>query len=132
MFTSDINKRFLKASFIYLSVSLFLVLFGAVYEANSHGVYSYFMIYAFCIPLVFGTLVYFIRALLSGKDKTTDASDMLYCGFIAAFTVGSVIKGVLEIYGTTNRNTYIYAIAGAVLLAAAGLYKMLNYRRRRK
>ena len=41
-----------------LSGTLFLVLFGAVYESFSHGVYSYFMLYAFAIPLVFGVTLY--------------------------------------------------------------------------
>ena len=78
MFTSGINIKFLKTSFIYLCVSLFLILFGAIYEYYSHGVYSYFMIYAFCLPLVFGALTYFVRALLSNQNKQLDASDFLY------------------------------------------------------
>ena len=128
----DINLKFLKTSFVYLLVSLVLILFGAVYEVYSHGVYSYYMIYAFCIPLVFGTLVYFIRAIVSGKQNGTDASDMLYCGSISALTAGSIIKGILEIYGTTNRNTYIYPAAGALLLAAAVLYKIAKHKERKK
>jgi hypothetical protein len=33
-----------------LAATLFFAFFGAVYEAFGHGVYSYFMIYAFAFP----------------------------------------------------------------------------------
>ncbi|MBO4733352.1 MAG: hypothetical protein J5662_02625, partial [Clostridia bacterium] len=116
MFTSDINVKFLKTSFAYFCASLFLILFGAVYEYYSHGVYSYFMIYAFAIPLVFGALVYFIRALISGGKGRLNTSDFLYCGSISVFTAGSITKGVLDIYGTENSNMKVYLILGFVLL----------------
>ena len=35
-----------------------LALFGAIYELFSHDVYSYYMIYAFAIPLLMGVLPY--------------------------------------------------------------------------
>ena len=69
MFTSDIkdpHAKMEKTGFIYLFVSLFCVLFGAVYEYFSHEVYSYFMIYAFVIPQVGGVLPFFGMAYLNG------------------------------------------------------------------
>lgn len=126
MFTSGINKKFFKTSFAYFCVSLFLLLFGAVYEYFSHGVYSYFMIYAFAIPLVFGAFVYFIRALISGDKKRLNTSDMLYCGAISVFTAGSITKGIIDIYGTTNKNLKIYVFLGACLLAASIIYRIIN------
>ena len=41
---------------VYLSVTVFSALFGAVYELFSHGVYSYCMIYAFAFPLLLGDI----------------------------------------------------------------------------
>ncbi|MBO7519777.1 MAG: hypothetical protein J6T73_03275 [Clostridia bacterium] len=129
MFTSGINIKFLKTSFIYLCVSLFLILFGAIYEYYSHGVYSYFMIYAFCLPLVFGALTYFVRALLSNQNKQLDASDFLYCGAITAFTAGSIMKGVLDIFGTTNANMKVYPVFGGALLVAAIILKIIKHKK---
>ena len=54
MSTSD--KRLLKTALIYAWVSSFFAFFGAVYEVFSHQVYSYFMIYAFAIPLGMGVI----------------------------------------------------------------------------
>ena len=56
---SDTNKRWAqiaKTGFIYLLLALVLALFGAVYEVFSHGVYSYYMLYAFAFPLAGGAL----------------------------------------------------------------------------
>ncbi len=54
LFTSVIDKNGKKSgrtSLNYLWISLFCLLFGAVYELFSHGVYSMYMIYAFVFPL---------------------------------------------------------------------------------
>ena len=116
---SDTNKRWAqiaKTGFIYLLLALVLALFGAVYEVFSHGVYSYYMLYAFAFPLAGGALPFYGMALshcrLPGR-----ASRNLYHSGIAALTVGSVFEGILEIYGTTNRLVGVYWIVGAVLLA---------------
>ena len=116
---SDTNKRraqIAKTGFIYLLLALVLALFGAVYEVFSHGVYSYYMLYAFAFPLAGGALPFYGMALsycrLPGR-----ASRNLYHSGIAALTMGSVFEGILEIYGTTNRLVGVYWIAGAVLLA---------------
>ena len=93
------------------------MLFSAVYEAYSHGVYSYFMIYAPAIPLVFGVTLYII--LLFAEKFPSRVFLNLWNSAIAAFSVGSVFKGVLEIYGTTNSLSFIYPLAGCVLAAAA-------------
>ena len=126
LFISDINKKFLKISFIYFCISLFLILFSAVYEYLSHGVYSYFMIYAFCIPLVFGGFVYFIKAVKANPSKLPSASDTLYSASIATFTVGSILKGVLDIYGTTNRNIIAYPIIGSAILIISAILALIN------
>ena len=38
---------------------------------------------------------------------------------LAAWTVGSIFRGALEIYGTTHALTLVYPAAGALLCAAA-------------
>lgn len=114
MFTSDIEKKQTKVALVYLLISVFCALFGAVYEMFSHGVYSYYMLYAFAFPLVGGAMPALLL-ILSGRAYPGTAARMLYhCG-IATLTVGSIIQGVLEIYGTTNAMTVWYWIIGAAL-----------------
>ena len=120
MFTSDINinsKRAAKTAFVYLIISLFLVLFGAVYEIFSHGVYSYFMLYAFAFPLAGGVLPFFAMHQLGAKGYPSHLARFLYHSGIATLTVGSLIRGVLDIYGTTNALTAYYWYVGGALWA---------------
>ena len=126
-----------RTSLIYLAISAGLAFAGAIYEIFSHGVYSYFMIYAFAITLIGGALPYMLsyigsltgrfaqlRALLgSAGDSAVGALDQnrmgMYHAGIATLTVGSIMKGVLDIYGTTNRLTMVYPVIGAILIIAA-------------
>lgn len=105
----------LKTAFRCLLVSLLTAAFGAIYEYFSHGVYSYFMIYAFAFPLAGGALPFAAMAL-SGRTSGGGALRTLYDFGIAFLTVGSIVQGVLNIYGTTNRLTVFYWIAGAALM----------------
>ena len=100
-----------------LWAALFLVLLGAVYEHFGHGVYSYYMLYAFAFPLVMGVTPYTLL-LLKGKRPGRVFLD-LWDSAIAAFAAGSVFRGVLDIAGYTNAKTVVYPIAGCVLAAAA-------------
>ncbi len=115
MYTSDINEnknRALKTSAIFLGASLFTGLLGAIYELFSHEVYSYFMIYAFAFPLVGGTLPYLLLGLSKAKRYPNAVCRNLYHAGIATLTVGSIMRGVLDIYGTTNSLTNIYWFVG--------------------
>lgn len=115
--TSDSNrmKDMAKTGFLYLFISIFCILFGAVYEYFSHEVYSYFMLYAFAFPLVGGALLFFAMAYYRVPTPNR-ASSILYHSGIAALTIGSLFEGVLEIYGTTNRLVSVYWILGGVFI----------------
>ena len=100
-----------------LAGTLFIVLFGAVYETFSHGVFSFYMLYAFSVPLVFGVTLYLI--LLFARRYPGRVFLNLWNSAIAAFSAGSVFKGVLEIYGTTNSLVIVYPICGCILAVSA-------------
>lgn len=110
-----------KISFGYIWVSCFCVLFGAVYEYFSHEVYSYYMLYAFVFPLAGGVLPFLALSLKKEKGSRLpgDTPRLLWHFGIATLTVGSIVTGILEIYGTTNSLTAGYWYAGFGLLAAA-------------
>ena len=105
----------------------FLALFGAIYEIFSHEVYSYFMLYAFAIPLAMGVLPYSILML---KEKYPDRKFLnLWNTAIAIFSIGSIFAGVLEIYGTTNSLIIVYPIAGVVMVLLSLLSCLQNHHR---
>ena len=112
--TVDLLKKHLVFN---LAGTLFLVLFGAVYETFSHGVFSFYMLYAFSVPLVFGVTLYLI--LLFARRYPGRVFLNLGNSAIAAFSAGSVFKGVLEIYGTTNSLVIIYPICGCIMAVSA-------------
>ena len=117
MFTSDKRTEVvLKNAFTHLIFSIICAFVGAVYERFSHEVYSYYMIYAFAFPLVLGALPLFIIGLFGKRQPGKLALNAWNSG-IAALTVGSIFKGVLDIYGTTNRLIIVYPAAAGVLMS---------------
>lgn len=125
MYTSD-TKIYGKIAFVYLIVSIFLALFGAVYEHFSFGVYSYFMLYAFAFPLVGGCLPSMIFLLCNKASSPPPIALWLYRWGIATLSVGSIIRGVLEIYGTDNVLTGWYWYIGGGLCALGGILYVIS------
>lgn len=123
--TSDINEksRMEKTAFVYFLIALFCALFGAVYEVFSHEVYSFFMIYAFAFPLVGGTLPFWVLARKETVKCPGAIARNLYHSGIATLTVGYIVRGVLDIYGTTNElSGYYFSIGGLLVIAGVVLY----------
>ena len=139
---TDPAIRYLALARRDLYAALLCALFGCIYEHFSFGVYSYFMLYAFSVPLVLGVLPFLsmgIRGLWSGKngmknmvEKGSDdtvskeraiewsrGACRLWHAGVAAVTVGFLFKGILDIYGTFSALTYVYWVAGAILLSGA-------------
>lgn len=104
----------------YLTASAACALFGAVYELFGHGVYSLFMICAFAPPLLCGFVPFFLLGKAGKPLPGGLAAELIHAG-AAALTVGSIMQGVLEIYGTTNPLVTVYWIVGGVLSAVGWL-----------
>jgi hypothetical protein len=150
LYTSD--NRYLKTSFIYLVVSIVLMIAGAVYEHFSFGVYSNFMIYAFAIPLAGGALPFlakYMRNIRGAKSSSGSAAgvtassgaaaetaaaghhEAIYHLALATLTAGSIVHGILAICGRPNSLTVIYLIAGLLLLAVTALSAVRTSSQRR-
>ena len=112
-----------RTAFAYLLATAFTALFGGVYEVFSHGVWSGWMVYAFALPLGLGALPF---GWLSLQRKPLPRSWVcrLHHAGVATLTVGSVMQGVLVIYGTTNRLIMVYWAAGLALLLLAQLIRL--------
>ena len=118
------ERKRLKAARNYLFVSIFCAFFGAVYERFSHGVYSYFMLYAFAFPLALGTLPEILGGLRGAEPSPISAQ--LWGAGVAALTVGSIFRGILDIYGTSSPLSIVYWIVGGLLLLSGALSGLLK------
>lgn len=104
--------------------AVFCILFAAIYEAFSHQVYSLFMIGAFLFPVLLGIVPDLIRKKM-GHTGNEIALALQQCG-IYTLTVGSIFRGILDIYGTTNRSGAVYWVAGGVLFAVGILMERMG------
>ena len=122
--TAD-DSRYISVLGVYLSITVFSALFGAVYELFSHGVYSYFMIYAFAFPMLLGVLPFFGMWKRRKAFPGLLAAQLIHAG-IAALCIGSIVQGIIEIYGTENVLINVYWIVGGMLTAAGWLLAVLR------
>lgn len=95
----------------YWIFSLVTAVFGLIYVHFSHGVFSGYMAFAFLIPLLGGA------AMLLPVFRRR-GTFLWRCG-ILTLTVGSLVRGALDIYGTTSRLCGIYWILGGGFLTLA-------------
>ena len=103
---------------------------GFIYELFSHGVYSFYMIYAFMIPLVLCLIPMLV--LYSFREGEVPVLSMNLWNFgVAALTVGCIFKGVLDIYGTTNDKIVLYPILGGMLMINALITGFAAMRRKK-
>ena len=127
MYTSDKpipGKRYASVIMAYLLATVGCAIFGAVYELFSHEVWSCFMIGAFAFPLLLGAIPFFLMQK-RGKPFPGRTADLVHAG-VAALTVGSILQGVLEIYGTSNPLTISCWLAGGTLTAAGWLLSFIK------
>lgn len=104
-----VNKKDYILNILLVIVSL---LFGIIYEYFSHGVYSIFMMYAFLVPLITFLILYILN-ILNVEIKVISLNLIHMITF--TLLLGSIFKGFLDIYGTTNNLIYIYLISSIVL-----------------
>lgn len=102
MFISVIKKMI-----PYLIVSVVCSICSLIYEHYSHGVVSIFMLYAFVVPLSAGIL----RLIF---DKWLN--NTIYRASWITLLVYSYMRGVIEIFGTTNKYLPVFLYTGIGLL----------------
>ena len=114
------KEDLIKARNRFAAAALGCLVFAAVYECFSHGVFSPFMLLAFLFPLLLGVVP---CTLALDRPGSGVLSLYLYGSGVVALTAGSLFQGILEIYGTTSRLSGVYWAVGLLLSAGgAGLY----------
>ena len=145
MYTSAI-----KTGMKYFAASMVIAAAAAVYGLFGHGVYSYYMTYAFMIPLLAGALPHLLLALKAGNqnaeyeadgdaesEEDADGNGFMsfndtQLAFVITLTAGSLLKGALDIYGTTNRFLIIYPIAALLILAIIAAQSAQRFKSQRR
>ena len=76
------------------------------------------MLLAFLIPLLLGVVT---KIIFSKKKKKIlkKSTNSIFNNGIITLTIGSILKGILDIYGTTNKLLIIYLILGVLLIIIA-------------
>ena len=126
LFMSDIRKKFLKTIVIFIMITIFTFIFNKVYGIFGHGVTSPYMTYMFLYPLVGGVLFYgivmlFIPSIVNKKKYRFFYN--IYNSGIAILTLGSLLRGVMEIAGTSSFYLIFYTLIGwlSVIISISAL-----------
>lgn len=114
-----------KTGITYLIATVAMVILEKIYRLFGHGVTSPAMTWMFLFPLAGGLLIYLVnraRLILKMQSDCAAFSNLYHSG-IATLTVGSFLKGVLEIAGTDSVYLlYFYIVGfGMVLLGIVPL-----------
>ena len=107
----------------YLFFTLFVMIFGYIYECFSHDVYTVFMQYAYLVPLFLG-LIPFLLLYRFRKILKRNISITLYNNAVITVTIYAILRGVLEIYGTTNTLLSLFLYEAALLFFLSITIKM--------
>lgn len=110
LYTLDTKKQIIKHSIL----TIFILIFSIIYEYFSHGVYSVYMMYAFLIPLILGILLDIL--IYTFKLKVSINNIKLNNALIITLLLGSLLKGALDIYGTSNILVIGYLFICVVLI----------------
>lgn len=133
----DTRYKYHKTVLVYLCVSILSVVINKVYALFGHGVSSDAMTWMFLYPLLGGGLLYLLLwFLLPGVNCFTGYRLFfnLYNSGIALLSVGSLLKGIMEIAGTSSPYLKLYAWMGCILTGAGVLLLLIlavNYNKLR-
>ena len=129
LYSLDREKRIMK---VYIFVTIFTLIFGMVYELCSHGIFSFHMAYLFIYPLIGGVLPYWIIAYKTHKYVRFEMVDFLWNSGIATLIAGSLVKGVIDIYGTESPYIPVFYAVGIFLMFYASVIMLFHQLRTTK
>lgn len=118
--TKGRKKQMLKTSVTFLVLSLVAVGVNYIYGMFGHGVHSAAMTWMFLYPLLGGALIYLIGWWRVSSIIHFPVYRFAYNSYnsgIATLTIGSFLKGVLEIAGTNSPYLAIFSGAGGLFIA---------------
>lgn len=112
------NLKTKKTVITYLVITLFCIAFNYLYSIFGHGVSSPFMSYAFVFSLILGVVGFVIIGRLNLENRI---AFNLYNAGIATLTVGSLLRGILDIAGADSAYPIYYFVVGTLFVLIGSL-----------
>lgn len=109
---------------MYGAVTIFCAVFTVIYYRFSHEIYSPYLTWMWCVPFAAG-IVGAVMNILRKNRLVHAAALCLYNSGTAALIVYMALRGILKIAGATSSYVIIIGVAGAVMIAAGTVMKML-------
>ena len=106
------NKK--KTFYSYFISSVILFIFQLVYHHFSHGVTSQELKWVWVIPMVGGAFLFIFKKILNTFQNRL-AFNLFNTG-LTSYIVGMILKGILEIAGTSSPYIGIYPMIGMIIL----------------
>ena len=123
MFISEKSKKkSLAIFFVYVGITIFIAVFGIVYEQFSHNVYSSEMYFAWAWVFGFGLIPHAILAFVPIKKVPGILSGCVYNFGVAMITSRSIYIGSINIYGTSNPKWVVIYTTIAIICLVAGAF----------
>jgi len=123
MNSTEGSRQIRKTVIVYLILTAVAIAVANIYVQFGHGVRSAAMTLMFLYPLLGGALFYFTLGLIIPRISDRRNYRLFYNIYnsgIAVLTVGSLLKGILDIAGTASGYVQLFQVAGWAG-AAAGL-----------
>lgn len=111
-----------KTIIVYILLAAAAIAVDNIYALFGHGVRSLAMSLMFLYPLLGGALFYYVLGLLVPRVNTYMHYRLFYNIYnsgIAISTIGSLLKGILDIAGTASVYVPLFTITGWTCVAAA-------------
>ncbi len=104
---------------LYLGITVFCLIFFLVYDHFSHGVRSPYMTYLCLWPMLMGLIPSIILMLVKRLPAPDSLAANLYNAGVAAVTMSSCLRGVMDIAG--NASVYqVWLMRAGMIMAACG------------
>ena len=117
--------------YLYFFLTAFTMLFSGVYEIFSHQVMSWWMLLA-AGPFLAGGIVWLILYILGLFATPCRPFQICFMMTAVVCTLGMVVRGVLEIYGTWSGLVHSYDVLFGLFFAGSVLSLLLYLKYRKK
>jgi hypothetical protein len=120
--TSDTSIRrwqMFKSAAIFLVISLFCSFFNYIYGRYSHGVSSRSMTLMFLYSLVGGTFICLLIGFITSLKMPGRLVVNLFNSGLSTLIMGSLLKGIFDIAGTSSPYQPLFTVAGWLLVSLA-------------
>ena len=114
------------AVWTYLGVTVFCLAFSLIYHALGHGVRSPYMGRLCLWPALLGLLPALLLWLIPKLPRQGRVSANLWHPGVATLSVWSLLRGILQIAGSSSRFTDYLFPAGCVLLGLGAIAYLLR------